>query len=116
MVEKYDIEVPTNTNNYDSYSGISDIDTNYAGMNELYNTLNEASSNIDLDINKVKSLLSDLNANWTSTTATKSTKLLEEHMNYFSGYSQFYKNMADLLSQSENAYKNFDESFENETI
>ena len=33
MVEKYDIEVPTNTNNYDSYSGISDIDTNYAGMN-----------------------------------------------------------------------------------
>ena len=118
MVEKYTLgsEVPTNTNNYDSYSGISDIDTNYAGMNELYNALNEASTNIQSDINKVRELLNDLNLNWKSTAATQSTSALEQHMSYFSEYGQFYKNMADLLMQSENAYKNFDDSFENEII
>lgn len=110
------LEVPTNMNNYDSYSGISDIDANYTGMNELYNVLNDASTNIQSDINKVRELLNDLNLNWKSASASQSTSILEQHMNYFSEYGQFYKNMAELLMQSENAYKNFDESFENDTI
>lgn len=119
MIEKYTLggtEVPTNTNNYDSYSSIPDIDTNYAGMNELYNVLNEASSNIEDDINKIRELLNDLEINWKGNTAAQTAKLLEEHLSCFSRYSSFYREMSELLNQSKNAYINFDESFENEII
>ena len=97
-------------------AGISDIYMNYNNSNSLADKLENSSSVVKSDINKIKELLEDLNANWKGNQANNYTRKINSIIESVSKYGDNYLELSELMKKSNKAYKNIDEHFETEIL
>ena len=83
-------------------------------VTNTYGKIKDCSSNIESDINNIKSLIEDLKTYWVGSESSKFIKILNEYSEFFTQCSKAYQSSSESLKKCLENYVQVDNEYSRE--